>query len=490
MLLILVFISLVVALIYYGTYNRNYWKNRGVVQVNGLLSKFIWSNRSISEIYKDLYIEYIKDCYVGVFFGIKPALIIKDVRDVQFVMQGNFENFYSRGIDTNPNDILADNVLFMGDYRRWKLLRHKLSPIFTSLKIKNMFYIMERCARDFVKFVDSDEYVPGNTFNALYTYTTACIGATLFGIDTQTKNTMESPFLEMTRESIEPSLIGNLKFTLASLSPTLFNLFNLKQFGKYEEFFIGTVKRVFEKRRNDKQKRHDFVDLCLELQKQGTMKDPVTGYEIEATDEVLAAQAFFFFLAGVDTSATVMHFALLELASNRDIKNKVHEEIDRVFNECDEKLNYDDIDKLEYLDMVLSETMRKYPPIGAIQRSCAKSTALPVGQVKVIKDDIIVIPIFALHRDEMLYPNPDVFDPERFSPENISKIVKFSYLPFGEGNRMCLGTRFARVQVKSGLAWLLRKYTLKEEKYEPRSFAPSFFGLRDSKANFKLISRS
>ncbi|CAH2099435.1 unnamed protein product [Euphydryas editha] len=486
---VLILICLLAALIYFK-YQSEYWKNRGIVQAPVVLFKFIWSKRSIAEIYKDIYDDYHKESYVGTFLGLKPALIIKNVQDIQVVMQGNFENFHNRGIITNPNDLLSDNVLFIEDYRRWKLLRHKLSPVFTSMKIKSMFYIMERCARDFVKFVNNKPDVSENTFNALYTYTTASIAASIFGIDTHTENTMNSPFLKMTRETTEPSLANNAKFSLASLSPTLFNFFNLKQFGKYEDFFIGIVKNVLKNRRNEEQKRNDFVDTCLELQKQGTMRDPATGYEIEASDEILAAQAFFFFVAGTDTSATVMHFALLELAANQDILKRLHNEIDKVFEECNEQLTYEDIDKLEYLDMVMSETMRKYPPIGAIQRCCTKSTVLPFGQVPVHTRDVIVIPVFALHRDERYFPNPNKFDPERFAPENVSKIVKFSYLPFGEGNRMCIGTRLARVQVKSGLAWLLRRFTLKEHKYEPESFDPSFFSLKDSKANFELISRN
>ncbi|CAH0723003.1 unnamed protein product, partial [Brenthis ino] len=451
--------------------------------------KFFFSKRSISEIYKEIFDEHPTLSHIGTFMG-RPVLIIKDTKDLQSVLQSDFQNFNSRGINSNPNDILSDNVLFMENYGRWKLLRHKLSPIFTRTKLKNMFYIMDRCAQDFITFIEDNKCVERDTYNTLYNYTTSSIGAALFGIDAQTKSTMNSPFISMARSSIEPSLKANLKALISNVSPTLFYLLDLKLFGDHEEFFIGTVKRVLEMRRRegDKDKRHDFIDMCLELQSQGIMQDATTGYELEATDEVLAAQAFFFFLAGVDTSASTMHFTLLELASNPDVLTRVHNEIDKMFDESNGKLTYEGVEKLEYLDMVLSESLRKYPPIGAIQRRCTNSTILPSG-IKIEKDDIVVIPIYALHRDEKLFPRQSVFDPERFSPENVSKIAKFSYLPFGEGNRMCLGTRFSRVQIKSGLAWLLRKYTLKEKKYEPISFAQSLFSVRDEKANFELIRR-
>ncbi|CAK1600344.1 unnamed protein product [Parnassius mnemosyne] len=219
------------------------------------------------------------------------------------------------------------------------------------------------------------------------------------------------------------------------------------------------------------------------------MKDLVTGYELEPSDELMAAQAFFFFIAGADVSAYTMHFVLLELAGNLDILQWLHDEIDNVFEKSVDQISFDDIENMKYLDMVMNEASRKYPTVGIIQRRCTKDTTLPIGQVKIEKDVTVVIPVYAIHRDERYYPNPELFDPERFSPENMSKIPKFSYLPFGEGNRSCLGARFARLQVKVGLSWLLRYYTLKKRAYRPKYFEPSSFALRDTNARFHLIPR-
>ncbi|CAH2069111.1 unnamed protein product, partial [Iphiclides podalirius] len=482
--------AVVLIILQYIAKDNNYWRKRNIPEVYGIIWRFVLTGKkSFPEIYKDIYDGHPNDDNIGVYVGNKPALLIRNLENLQAILLGDFKSFYSRGILRNETDLLADNLLLMDDYKRWRLMRHKMTPVFTSMKLKNMFYIMEQCARDFVKFVDENPLkVKEKPFTALYTYTTASIAASVFGIDTNANSTMDSPFVDIAWRALEPSFANNLKLTISKAFPKLFQLMKLTAFGDHEEFF-AVVKKVLEDRRAVHEKRHDFIDTCLELQQEGVMQDPVTGYEMEPTDELMAAQAFFFFIAGADSSAHTMHFLLLELSANPDILQKLHKEIDAAFEKCSEAVTFNDIEELKYLDMVMNEAIRKYPTVGAVQRRCTRDTVLPCGQVKMEKDVIAVIPIYAIHRDERYYPNPEVFDPERFSPKNISKIPKFSYLPFGEGNRICLGARFARLQLKVGIACLLRRYTLKQKSYKPKYFEQSFFALRDTSAVFQLLPR-
>ncbi|XP_037301615.1 cytochrome P450 3A19-like [Manduca sexta] len=300
---------------------------------------------------------------------------------------------------------------------------------------------------------------------------------------------MDSPLLNMAWKVLKPSFFTHMTFFISSLSPTLFKMLQLRLFGEYEDFFIGTVKRVFESRRNA-EKRNDFIDVCLELQKNGIMSDPNTGYELEPTDELLAAQAFFFFMAGADTTANAIHFSLLELAANPTILAKLHDNIDNVFKDGKTELTFEDLDKLHYIDMVVNEAMRKYPPIGLIQRLCTKNTALPSNNMQIERGTEILIPVYAIHRDENLFPNPDLFDPERFTPDRVKDMENYSYMAFGGGNRICIGVRFARLQVKACLARLLSKFTLKEQAYEPKRFERSSFSLRDADAKYELVPRN
>ncbi|VVC88450.1 unnamed protein product [Leptidea sinapis] len=486
MLIIYLFCACVFLFLVSRFKNYNYWKKRNIVQVNGVLTNFMFSNRALAEVIKDLYERYTSEKYIGIFLGSKPAVIVKDPRDIQ-VVTGQFESFHSRGLMTSENDVLGDNLLFMDDYRRWKLIRTKLSPVFTSMKLRNIFYIFDKCARDFVDYIQESDDFKVSPHKGIYSFTTGCITASIFGLNEKIK-TMDSPFLKMIQEAVNPSLLNNTKFMIRNILPKLFKMLNLTVLGDNEEFFVGAIKKVFNARKTSSDKRYDFIETYLQLKEEGIMRDASTGYELKPTDEILAAQAYFFFVAGVDTSATAIHFTLMELACNQHILIKLHNEIDTVFEECHDNLTPDDVDKLKYMDKVINEALRKYPPIGMMQRRCTKDAILPAGNLVIKKDEIVIVPILALHRNPQYFPNPDEFDPERFDKENVGSIESSCYLPFGMGNRVCLGARFARLQMKCCLAWILRKYTLKYNKWKPH-FEPSPFAVRDTKAKFELIPR-
>ncbi|XP_047521988.1 cytochrome P450 3A19-like [Pieris napi] len=122
---------------------------------------------------------------------------------------------------------------------------------------------------------------------------------------------------------------------------------------------------------------------------------------------------------------------------------------------------YDAVVNMTFLDMALNEALRMHPPIGFSSRQCVKDTVLPTGNIKVDKGTRIFTPIFELHHDERYYEEPEVYKPERFSAENRNKIADITYMPFGKGNRICVGMRYATLQTKAGLIHLLRNFTVK-----------------------------
>ncbi|XP_072935531.1 cytochrome P450 6B2-like [Epargyreus clarus] len=490
---ILIIICLILVFIKYLSINRNYWKTRNIKQVNGIIWTFVTGKRSLPEIFKEIYDAHPKLPHVGTFLGIKPTLVLRDIENIEAVLHGDFRSFYSRGLVANTSDLLADNLLFVEDFNRWKLMRQKNAPDFAISKLKNIFHAMDSSARDFIDYIDKNPQFIKNPFHAVYAYTTSCVSSSLLGIQKETQNTTKTLVSEIAYNSVKPSLKTNLKFALLNVSPTLFKLLNIKAFGEYEDLFINIMKKIMEERRNDKNDNFDFIDTCLKMEERGKLKDYVIGYETDVNIQLLAAQAFVFLLGGIESTATATHFTLLELSYNPKVLKKVHDEIDAIFKNNNDTLTFEDIDRLVYMDMVINESLRKYPPIASIQRRCRKDTVLPVGQVKIEKDTLIIIPTYALHTDEKYFPNPDEFNPDRFSKENKSKIVKFSYLPFGEGKRNCIGIKLANIEMKVGLAWLLRKYTIKEQIYTPshtNRFEQSFFGLRDPNATYELVPRT
>jgi len=180
------------------------------------------------------------------------------------------------------------------------------------------------------------------------------------------------------------------------------------------------------------------------------------------THDDLTAQATVFFLAGFETSSTVMSFACLEIAVNNDIQKKAQLEIDETLNNHDGKLTYDALKEMKYLDCIVQgnteqfyvfiinleaiviyiETLRKYPPAGTQIRICTKNYVIPGTDVQIDKGTPITIPSYSLQMDPKYFPDPENFDPERFNEENALHKYQYLHMPFGEGPRKCIGIFF------------------------------------------------
>lgn len=122
--------------------------------------------------------------------------------------------------------------------------------------------------------------------------------------------------------------------------------------------------------------------------------------------------------------------------------------------DCD----YDVVMQLPYLDAVICETMRKYPALIRLERVAKEDYELGDTGIKILKGQIVEIPIYAIHHSDEYYESPEQFIPERFLPENRHKLVPYTYFPFGSGPRNCIGMRFALMQAKLCLANLVKNF--------------------------------
>ncbi|GJQ81995.1 Cyp6a9 [Trypoxylus dichotomus] len=263
-------------------------------------------------------------------------------------------------------------------------------------------------------------------------------------------------------------LLSNL---MSFLFPNFMRFCNVRFFPKVAtDFFWKIIKDTTEYREKNSVVRNDAIQLLLDM-KNGTSKDNIL------TFDELAAQAFVFFVAGFDTSSSLISFALLELAMNEDVQNELRNEINTVLRRYNGEYTYEMLGDLPYADMVISETLRKYPPIPSLTRVCTKDYRIPGTDVIIPKGLRVFIPIQGIHNDPEIYPNPQKFDPTRFSHENKNKRHQFSFIPFGEGPRICLGLRFAMIQTKICLAMMIKtfKLTLNSKTTLPLKFDPMKF---------------
>ena len=188
-------------------------------------------------------------------------------------------------------------------------------------------------------------------------------------------------------------------------------------------------------------------------------KEKISFSKKKLDDYEIIAQAWLFWLAGFETTGNMLSFCFYSLAVNPDCQEKLYQEVSSSVD-ANGNIDYDTLTKLPYLDACLSETLRIYPALMALDRIVSENYTLPTTNIELPKGTIVNIPIYALHHDEKYYDQPEKFNPDRFLPENRHLIQPFTYFPFGAGPRSCVGMRFALLEAKLCLSQIIMKYKL------------------------------
>lgn len=189
-----------------------------------------------------------------------------------------------------------------------------------------------------------------------------------------------------------------------------------------------------------------------------------------------AAYAIQFFLAGIESTSSTIAFALYELCLNLDLQNKLRTEIVTEIKKFGH-INYDCLMSMRYLHNCISETLRKYPTLPFIDRICTKSYKIPGSETIIEKGTSLYIFLLGLHFDPKFYPDPERFDPDRFSQNNKERRPQYAYLAFGYGPHSCVGQRFSMIAIKLALVNVLSKFEVRRNqdtpvplKFDPRCF--------------------
>ena len=174
------------------------------------------------------------------------------------------------------------------------------------------------------------------------------------------------------------------------------------------------------------------------------------------SEKSLRDQVITIFLAGYETVANALSWTWYLLSQNPECERRLHEEIDR---ELQGRLpTFDDVPRLRYVEMVLAESMRLYPPAWAMGRYARSDFQL--GEYFLPAKTTVLMSQYVMHRDARFFRDPLCFDPERFTPEAKSRRTKFTYFPFGAGARQCIGESFALMEGVLMLATLAQKWKL------------------------------
>lgn len=451
---------------------RNYWKKQNVVHesfslifraLNRLLFKpFHQINHERCMKYGRLF---------GVFEGGKPVLMVADPELAKLVLVQDFSSVPNRRHVPFVQPLLMDMLSFV-TLKRWRKLRPAASPAFATGKLRKMYSRINDSIKDTVDFLkEAAEHDTEMDIKHLFSnYTLDAIARCAFGTKMDSHLGVVNDFAAQNKSFFSAPL--TLSVVVATLFPGLVQLLKLNAFKSDRlPYFKAVCEAIIKERRDKENRQEDFLQLMMDVQEDDgstsvetapqtpeRLFDPdsesktfIMGRRKALTKGEALSQCIMFFLAGRDTSSTLLAHAIYMLALHPEVQAKLRKEADECFEKHGGELTLDVVAKLKYLHGVVSETLRMLPPATRLEREAPHDYVLGDTGIIVPKGCLIGIPIYSMHHDPEYFPDPFIFRPERFIDDNVDSIRPYSYLPFGAGPRNCIGNRFAISVIKTAL---------------------------------------
>ncbi|MBX0323697.1 cytochrome P450 [Halomicroarcula sp. F13] len=342
--------------------------------------------------------------------------------------------------------------LFLLEGEEWQQQRTALQPAFYRERIATYGETMT----DFA-LATADDWRDGERVDllpAMRSYTLRVLGKTLLDVDIERTAESLEPLLSALRHRVDPA---NLSAYLPLWVPTP----NNRRVRRTRAAFEATLDDIIAERQAEaaaeREARDDVLSLLLSLD------------EATMDRERLGHQLLTFLVAGHDTTALTLTYAWFLLATHPDAQRELHAELDATLDGADPTPA--DLFELPYLDRVLTETLRLYPPAFTTFRQPTRPVTL--GGYDIEPDAQLTIPQWLVHRDERWYDAPDAFRPERWTDAFEADLPDYAYYPFGGGPRHCIGMRFARMEAKLALAALAQRF-----RFEAITEPPLELGMR------------
>ncbi|KXJ72859.1 hypothetical protein RP20_CCG017104 [Aedes albopictus] len=469
-------------------YHFRYWELQNVPGpkpslIFGNISSNIFLRQHFAEMIDEWYSKFPNAPFIGYFKIFKPSVLIRDPEMIKNVLVRDQSCFSANdfAFDEKLDPLLAHNP-FMVEGERWKKSRQLLTPIFTGSKMKQLFPIMDEISGKFVDFIGRQcgREVEAKSISAAYT--TQNVAGCAFSLDAECFENPNSEWRVMGKKIFQPTFLAGIKFMLMLFVPYVTKLIPVPFLPREVDRWMRNLVSTLLKERQTKQpERDDQLQSLLKTK------------SAELTEEMIAGHSLAFFSEGFETSSTTMGFAILHLAENPDVQEKLYQEIQRTIGKNDSPLTFDLVQQIDYLDWVLQESLRITPPAAGLQKLCTKSYCLKhevdgkqVG-TWIKPGTTVLIPIVAVHMDPKYFPEPKKFRPERFSPEEKAQRTLPVYFPFGDGPRMCLGMRFAQIQIKVGLLKLVQNFRVRvSPTYKPWQYSRNTF-LTEAKDGLQVV---
>jgi cytochrome P450 len=330
---------------------------------------------------------------------------------------------------------LAGDSLFVLPNEQWRPRKRALQPVFTKQNVRNFGGHMSRAAQRFV-----DRWHDGGEVDLdveCRRVAMQSLGRSVLGIDLNERSDTIAQHMHVASSYTADRALRPVRAPRWLPTPAR----------RRARAAVASMRRVTDDMvracRADPTRDAPLVHALI------AAADPETGQPL--SDEDISNDLLIFMLAGHDTTATALTYSLWALGHHPAAQDRVAAEAAEI---GDRELTPEDVPRLGYTVAVLHEALRLCPPAAGVARLATRDIA--VGGYRVEAGSLVAVGIYALHHDPSLWPDPMVFDPDRFSPENSNGRDRWQFLPFLGGGRPCIGEHFARLETTLALATIVR----------------------------------
>jgi len=393
-------------------------------------AKFVESRNTAYETYGPL---------VRAWLTLIPVVVVIEPKYIQAIVGSTKQN--EKGFFYSFLNNFVGSGLVTNNGNEWKSHRKYIQPYFNVNVLKRYVESISEAAQALVKKLENEREIKANKF--INYCILDILHQTILGIavnDHETKS--YSPFYK------SPVLIITLILRPWNILKSMFTYSNVKeQEGEQKFTQLEFIRKILDERKEKEINQWCFLDALQEISR----NHPDFTYD----DVVNESRTFM--LAGQDSASVAICYTLHHLAKHEDIQEKVVQELNTVFKQsCD--INMETLSEMKYLEQCIKETLRLCPSIPIIMKKLTEDVkldkhVLPAGL------NILIMP-GVTHMLEHYYPNPEKFDPDRFSTENQEKLDPFAYMPFSGGPRNCIASKFALLEMKIVISTMLWHYKI------------------------------
>lgn len=458
----------------------NFWKNKGIPYVNVFHSFHNYAENALRRNdctmkLESIYTKYPNSRYIGCYQFFQPVLLVRDPALVRKITVKDFESFTDHNTFVTPeiDRLWTQNLFNMKN--GWSQTRSSLSPLFTPNKMRIMLKIIEECGNDLITYLQTQkDKTVIDAYDVMTRSAADVFARTMFGVSCNSHVDRNNEFYVMGHHIAEMENIKGLAFWGYYFCPTLVKFLRVKIFNSTMTNFLRSL--IVESIKVRKEKSiifPDLVHLLMEMNESSLDKNENGTRKRKLSEEEMVAHALLFCFAGFDTVGYVLSRICNALAENQAIQKKLCEEIRQTALNFNDQFTYEALYSMKYLHSVLLESLRLYSPSAILDRKCVKPYLIEAinedeKPLLLEKDSWVWILHCGIQMDPNYYPNPEKFDPDRFSESNKLEQTPFTFLTFGSGPRKCIAFRFVIMEMKCLIINLLRKYELLTPKSGPK----------------------